>query len=955
MNDRVCCTPPPVLRHHPEISLQEMRNLSSSADSLGGSSASPRRRHSPNMARKMYGSVEELSTINSRSGSLRTKRFRLESQSLDSGSDLADSKAAAYLENPEIETRWYFKYFLGKVHQNFLGWDPRGSPFFLSVVATDADNHGMQYRCILWRKEGNTRLCLPFNPGKSLNYKTVLQQFNMTKFEKTPREISSPAIQKDLLTLEEQEGTVNFKFGVLYCKDGQTVETDMFSNVSSSENYKQFLKLLGEKVPLQDWDRYRGGLDVKSGRTGTHSVFTVFKGHELMFHVSTMLPYSTDNPQQLERKRHIGNDICVIVFCDGKQPSFQPSALKSKFVHIFAIVSFDEAEGAYRLQVYSSEAVPVFGPLLPSNKAFKDHLAFREFLLAKLMNGEKAAYMTPVFKEKRERTMDLLIKNLAQDYEDMMMPRHSSFIAENLANLSPRVQRRKVHAKMTEFLQIGQDLKFKKIVKGDAPTSLETSSLQTSSLFNRDPWEPQPLFEDPFEHVVYCGDTWGEQVVIGSSGGVFILNECEYHLIIDKVMVMQQITVSEHLGFAFMRGSSSKDKYLYIIPLSQLHSFGSGALSKADCKKCRIGKTKGCTSFSVSPLDSKVFHIAVAMKSKVLIYKWVYPGEGLVTPELESHPEEGLQLLKEISLSDPPSVMRLIDGSVARRNDQLCVGYRRQFDLIDLVTFRKERIHELDKKSKESIVSVIDVYEDNYAEVVVTYGHSSLHRSLAFTEEIPDVDIRWNSAPTAIAFVFPYILGFSTNAIEIRLSINGSLVHTLKMPNIQLISDKNDLIFVSSAAVRRTSIASTSDMPSSPKPKSRAQVVSTSGGSHSQARAMATNFMYKISADSLAGISPSSSPASSSPVNPAPPSGFSTLIVGAPMFDISRTKSLKRFRQTSQTQNPYKFKTMEDLELALGAPGKGASLANGTAVDMSPISPSLTERGLPMVSLTSAV
>ena len=53
------------------------------------------------------------------------------------------------------------------------------------------------------------------------------------------------------------------------------------------------------------------------------------------------------------------------------------------------MVTFDEEEDAYGLQVYSSEAVPVFGPHLPTKKAFKDHLAFREFLLAKRKNELK--------------------------------------------------------------------------------------------------------------------------------------------------------------------------------------------------------------------------------------------------------------------------------------------------------------------------------------------------------------------------------------------------------------------------------------------------------------------------------------------------------------------------------------------------------------------------------------
>jgi hypothetical protein len=35
---------------------------------------------------------------------------------------------------------------------------------------------------------------------------------------------------QDLLLLEEQEGSVNFKFGVLYARPGQTSDDEMLSN-----------------------------------------------------------------------------------------------------------------------------------------------------------------------------------------------------------------------------------------------------------------------------------------------------------------------------------------------------------------------------------------------------------------------------------------------------------------------------------------------------------------------------------------------------------------------------------------------------------------------------------------------------------------------------------------------------------------------------------------------------
>ena len=34
----------------------------------------------------------------------------------------------------------------------------------------------------------------------------------------------------------------------------------------------------------------------------------------MMFHVSTLLPFFPADPQQVERKRHIGNDLVVIIF-----------------------------------------------------------------------------------------------------------------------------------------------------------------------------------------------------------------------------------------------------------------------------------------------------------------------------------------------------------------------------------------------------------------------------------------------------------------------------------------------------------------------------------------------------------------------------------------------------------------------------------------------------------------
>jgi hypothetical protein len=42
--------------------------------------------------------------------------------------------------------------------------------------------------------------------------------------------LADPKVQQQLLVLEEQEGAVNFKIGVLLAMPGQTTDNEMFSN-----------------------------------------------------------------------------------------------------------------------------------------------------------------------------------------------------------------------------------------------------------------------------------------------------------------------------------------------------------------------------------------------------------------------------------------------------------------------------------------------------------------------------------------------------------------------------------------------------------------------------------------------------------------------------------------------------------------------------------------------------
>lgn len=106
-------------------------------------------------------------------------------------------------------------------------------------------------------------------------------------------------------------------------------------------------------------------------------------------------------------------------------------------IDIFALVTYLPGDDSYRFHIYSEESVPLFGPSLPSPPIFPKVSDFREFLLVKredlvgidpepsfltipsfflsipaVINGEKAAFNTPIFSQKRERTLDMLIRDM---------------------------------------------------------------------------------------------------------------------------------------------------------------------------------------------------------------------------------------------------------------------------------------------------------------------------------------------------------------------------------------------------------------------------------------------------------------------------------------------------------------------------------------------------------------
>ncbi|XP_066916248.1 signal-induced proliferation-associated 1-like protein 1 isoform X2 [Clytia hemisphaerica] len=336
---------------------------------------------------------------------------------------------------------YYREYFHEKEHINLFGIDERYGPIGISIIReilprmaivghTDNEkNKRYQYRVVLRTCDLNAlrvtvlenSIPSTFKHGSAsrpLPIKDILEfcfpdvQLSCLKYA-----LTIPKIGEQLLKLDEQQLSLNFKIGLLYCKAGQSTEEQMYNNEKGGSEFMEFCSVIGDKVSLKGFTGYRAQLDNKNDSTGQHSLYTTFHGREIMFHVSTELPFTAHDRQQLLRKRHIGNDIVTVIFQEEGAEPFTASIMRSHFQHVFIIVQVENAHTEntrYSIAVSRSRDVPYFGPPIPPDK-FQKNAAFREFLLAKIVNAEHAAHKSEKFTHMARRTRYEYLKDLANN------------------------------------------------------------------------------------------------------------------------------------------------------------------------------------------------------------------------------------------------------------------------------------------------------------------------------------------------------------------------------------------------------------------------------------------------------------------------------------------------------------------------------------------------------------
>ncbi|UJR37223.1 hypothetical protein I4U23_029932 [Adineta vaga] len=337
----------------------------------------------------------------------------------------------------------YSNYFFDQYHYNLFAIDENSNPVIMSIKP-----HNNKLTVIVRTKESSKCMDFVENTSDSIDFvylsKQLYPNLQVTQFENC----SNLKAQQLIKNFDEKLETHKFKFGVIYQKRGQTTEEEFFNNERHGRSLDEFLDIIATRVSLKNFKGYRAGLDVSEQTDSPISYYELYDQKEIMFHVSTLLPFTHTDSSQIQRKRHIGNDIVTIVFQEENTP-FHPSMIKSNFLHVFLVVQPVQvlSRTCYKMTLVTRDDIEPFTPILQRNVVYVRTAEYlKPFILSKLINAEFAAYRCRTFSLLQERTrcsyLKTLCENLTEKSYDLLCDEQKRASSRRLSLLSNSSKKR---------------------------------------------------------------------------------------------------------------------------------------------------------------------------------------------------------------------------------------------------------------------------------------------------------------------------------------------------------------------------------------------------------------------------------------------------------------------------------------------------------------------------------
>ena len=193
-------------------------------------------------------------------------------------------------------------------------------------------------------------------------------------------------VKRALVAFDRNPTVDGYKMGVIYVGESQVDEVSILANTMGSPDFNDFLARLGTRVPLKGATFNTQGLT--NEQDGLYTYAWRDRVSEIIYHVPTLMPTNLeDDPQCVNKKRHIGNDFVNIIF-NRSGKVFKFDTFPSQFNYVNVVItpasraSKKEAEAVWESQQIYKEArkagpgdqLSAQIPAYPAPKYYKVHV-----------------------------------------------------------------------------------------------------------------------------------------------------------------------------------------------------------------------------------------------------------------------------------------------------------------------------------------------------------------------------------------------------------------------------------------------------------------------------------------------------------------------------------------------------------------------------------------------------
>lgn len=192
---------------------------------------------------------------------------------------------------------------------------------------------------------------------------------------------------KNLDTISSRE---QIKVAVLYASKGQYTQNSILKNQRGSELYEQFVDSLGFNIDLKTHKGFDGKLDSLRFSNGQFFPYYSDAFVEVFFHIATRMPLQNDE-QQINKKRHIGNDHIHIIFSDHDR-DYLPLTVTCDFSDIIIVISPRKGDSLFEIRVHTKKTIGYIHPIYDG--MIVPHYLLGKIILQTCINCNKIIRMT---------------------------------------------------------------------------------------------------------------------------------------------------------------------------------------------------------------------------------------------------------------------------------------------------------------------------------------------------------------------------------------------------------------------------------------------------------------------------------------------------------------------------------------------------------------------------------